>query len=84
MAPFAPETLLSFFAPTGHSAILLPSTLSRVSSYRADLLRRFLSGTYRTSPVSVVSLSPCRRHYPADVDPLFSQSAIAHPVFADI
>src|SRR5262245_43993900 len=23
--PFAPETLLSFFAPTGHSAILLPS-----------------------------------------------------------
>ena len=25
MTPFAPETLLSFFAPTGHSAILLPS-----------------------------------------------------------
>src|SRR5437867_10402648 len=59
--PFAPETLLSFIAPAGHSAILLPSALFRVSSYRTDLLPRFLSGAYRTSPVSIVSLLPCRR-----------------------
>jgi hypothetical protein len=57
--------------------------LSRVSSYRADLLRRFLAGAYRTSPVSVVSLSPCRRHYPAGVHYSFSQSEIIHAVFAD-
>jgi hypothetical protein len=55
--------------------------LSRVSGYRAALLRRFLSGAYRTSPVSVVSLSPCRRHYPAGVGRPFSQPAIAHSVF---
>ena len=56
--------------------------LSRVSGYRAKLLRRFLSGAYRTSPVSVVSLSPCRRHYPAGVVYPFSQCEIAHAVFA--
>ena len=57
--------------------------LSRVSGYRADLLRRFLSGAYRTSPVSIVSLSPCRRQYPAGVIYSFSQSEIAHAVFAE-
>ena len=56
--------------------------LSRVSSYRANLLRRFLSGAYRTSPVSVVSLSPCRRQYPAGVDYPVIQSEIVHAVFA--
>jgi hypothetical protein len=55
--------------------------LSRVSGYRTDLLRRFLSGAYRTSPVSVASLSPCHRHYPAGVGHPFSQPAIAHSVF---
>ena len=56
--------------------------LSRVSGYRAELLRRFLFGAYRTSPVSVVPLSPCRRHYPAGVVYPFSQCEIAHTVFA--
>jgi hypothetical protein len=55
--------------------------LSRVSSYRAELLQRFLSGAYRTSPVSVVSLSPCRRHYPAGVHYPFSHCEIVHAVF---
>ena len=59
-------------------------SLSRVSGYRADPLRRFLSGAYRTSPVSVVSLLPCRRHYPAGVDYPFSQPEIIHAVFAGL
>jgi hypothetical protein len=58
--------------------------LFRVSGYGADLLRRFLSGAYRTSPVSIVPLLPCRRHYPAGVDYPFSQSEIAHSVFAGL
>src|SRR3970040_2617171 len=53
---YSPSSLLRATPP---SCCLQP--LSRVRSYRADLLRRFLSGAYRTSPVSVVSLSPCRR-----------------------
>ena len=81
--PFAPETLLSFIAPTGHSAILLPSAPFPVSAVIGPiLLQRFLSGAYRTSPVSVVSLLPCRRQYPAGVNYLFSQSEIVHAVFA--
>ena len=68
----------------GHSAILLSSAPFPCVGYRAELLQRFLSGTYRTSPVSVVSLSPCRRHYPAGVCYLLSQSAIAHFVFTCI
>jgi len=76
---YSPSSLLRATPP---SCCLQP--LSRVSSYRANLLRRFLSGAYRTSPVSVVSLSPCRRHYPAGVDYPFNQCEIAHTVFADI
>ena len=76
---YSPSSLLRTTPP---SCCLQP--LSRVSSYRADLLQRFLLGTYRTSPVSVVSLSPCRRQYPAGVDYPFSQCEIAHTVFADI
>ena len=34
--PFAPSALPDFTAPTDHSAILLPSSPFRVSSYRAD------------------------------------------------
>ncbi len=82
---YSPSSLLRAAPP---SCCLHP--LSRVSSYRADLLRRFLSGAYRTSlpvlrqtgPVSVVSLSPCRRHYPAGVGYPFIQSEIVHAVFA--
>jgi len=74
---YSPSSLLRATPP---SCCLQP--LSRVSSYRANLLQRFLSGAYRTSPVSVVSLSPCRRHYPAGVDYPFSQFEIAHSVFA--
>ena len=55
-----------------------------VHSYRADLFQEFLPGAVRNSPVSIVSLSPCRRHYPAGVFYLFSQSAIAHLVFTRI
>ena len=68
-----------FLRATPPSCCLPP--LSRISGYRADLLRRFLSGAYRTSPVSVASLLPCRRHYPAGVGHPFSQPAIAHSVF---
>ncbi len=75
---YSPSSLLRATPP---SCCLQP--LSRVSSYRADLLRRFLSGAYRTSPVSVVSLSPCRRQYPAGVNYSFSQSEIIHAIFAD-
>jgi hypothetical protein len=74
---YSPSSLLRATPP---SCCLQP--LSRVSSYRANLLQRFLSGAYRTSPVSVVSLSPCRRHYPAGVDYPFIQSEIVHAVFA--
>jgi len=74
---YSPSALLRATPP---SCCLQP--LSCVSSYRADLLRRFLSGAYRTSPVSVVSLLPCRRHYPAGVVYPFSQCEIAHTVFA--
>src|SRR3989338_1250550 len=59
---YSPSALLRATPP---SCCLQP--LSRVSSYRADLLRRFLSWAYRTSPVSVVSMLPCRRQYPAGV-----------------
>ena len=83
--PFVPETLLSFIAITGHSAILLPFGPFPVSTVIGPtFFREFLLGAYRTSPVSVVSLLPCRRHYPAGVNYLFSQSEIAHAVFADI
>src|SRR3990167_8096751 len=76
---YSPSSLLRDTPP---SCCLRP--LSRVSSYRTDLLQRFLSGTYRTSPVSVVSLLPCRRQYPAGVSCPFSQSETAHPVFAEL
>src|SRR3989304_10132478 len=90
MAPFLPPHYQTSppLRATPPSCCLQP--LSRVSSYRANLLQRFLSGAYRTSlpvlrqtgPVSVVSLSPCRRHYPAGVVYPFSQCEIAHTVFA--
>jgi hypothetical protein len=44
------------------------------------LLQEFLPGTNRTSPVSIVSLLPCRRQYPAGVNYPLSQSEIAHIV----
>src|SRR3972149_10303273 len=76
---YSPSSLLRVTPP---SCCLLP--LSRVSSYRIDLLQRFLFGTYRTSPVSIVSLLPCRRHYPTGVNYPLSHSEIAHAVFTSI
>src|SRR6266568_1097927 len=61
----------------------LPSALSRVHSYRTDPSPGISPGASRTSPVSIVSLLPCRRQYPADVNYSLSQSEIAHIVFAD-
>ena len=70
------------YGPLRHPVAFDPFPVSAVIGPTCS--RRFLSGAYRTSPVSVVSLSPCRRHYPAGVDYPFSQSEIAHAVFADI
>ena len=80
--PFAPETLLSFLTTTGHSAILFAFALFPVSSViEPILLQEFLPGANRTSPVSIVSLLPCRRQSPAGVFYLLSHSEIAHSVF---
>src|SRR5918994_6802671 len=59
--PFAPSALPDFFAPTGHSAILFAFGPFPVSSYRADPSPGISPGASRTSPVSIVSLLPCRR-----------------------
>src|SRR5262245_21117329 len=83
--PFAPSALPDFLTTTGHSPILFafgPFPVSTVIG--PTLFREFLLGAYRTSPVSIVSLLPCRRQYPAGVNYPFSQSEIAHTVFADI
>src|SRR5882724_11192041 len=61
----------------------LPSALFPCVSYSADPSPGISPGAYRTSPVSIVSLLPCRRQYPAGVHYSFSQSEIIHAVFAD-
>jgi hypothetical protein len=67
----------------GHSAILLPFSPFPVSTVMGlTFFQEFLLGAYRTSPVSIVSLLPCRRQYPAGVNYPFSQSEIIHAVFA--
>ena len=71
--------LRRYYGPLRHPVCLRP--FSRVHSYRTDLPPRISPGASRTSPVSVVSLFPCRRHYPAGVGHPFSQPAIAHSVF---
>ena len=65
--PFAPRTLLRFIATTDPAATLSPSADFPVSPViRPTLLRRFLAGTRRVSPVAqyvlvtVLSLSPRR------------------------
>src|SRR5215475_3800389 len=69
-----------YYEPLRHPVAF--QSLFRVHSYRAYLLPRIFLGAYRTSPVSIVSLLPCRRHYPAGVSYFFSQCAIAHAAFA--
>ena len=82
--PFTPSALPDFSATTGHSAILLPFGPFPVSTVIGPTsLQEFLPGAYRTSPVSIVSLLPCRRHYPAGVNYPLGQSEIAHAVFAE-
>src|SRR3989338_7693373 len=75
---YSPSPLLRATPP---SCCLQP--LSRVHSYRAYLLPRVSPRASRASPVSIVSLLPCRRHYPAGVDYPLSQTAIAHSAFAE-
>ena len=58
--------------------------LSRVRSYRAYHSPRISPRAIRTSPVSIVSLLPCRRHYPTGVNYPLSHSEIAHAVFTSI
>src|SRR6516225_5040824 len=69
--PFAPRTLLRFIASTGPSATLSPSADFPGSPViRPTLLRRFLVGTRRASPVAqhvlvtVLSLPPRRGEQP--------------------
>jgi len=68
--------------PLRHPLAFGPFPVSTVIG--PTFLREFLPGASRTSPVSIVSLLPCRRHYPAGVVYPFSHSEIAHAVFADI
>src|SRR5436309_3359149 len=70
-----------YYEPLRHPVCLRP--FSRVHSYRTDPSPGISPGASRTSPVSIVSLLPCRRQYPADVNYSLSQSEIAHIVFAD-
>src|ERR1035437_3176290 len=72
--PFAPRTLLRFIANTDPSATLSPSIDFPVSSViRSTLLRLFLAGTRRASPVAwhvlvtVLSLPPRRDRDAASV-----------------
>ena len=71
-----------YYGPLRHPVAIRP--LSCVRSYRAYLFPKISPWGNRTSPVSIVSLLPCRRHYPAGVDHLFSQCEMAHAVFTDI
>jgi hypothetical protein len=74
---YSPSSLLR-----GHSAILFAFDPFPVSSVMEPiLLQEFPPGPNRTSPVSIVSLLPCRRQYPAGVFYLLSHSEIAHSVF---
>jgi len=72
--------LLSYYGPLRHPVAFGPFPVSSVIGPTS--LQGFLPGATRTSPVSIVSLLPCRRHYPAGVGSPFSHSEIAHAVFA--
>src|ERR1019366_9030216 len=81
--PFAPRTLLRFIATSDPSATLSSSTDFPGSPViRPTLLRRFLAGTRRASPVSSMSLSPCCRFHPAEVNNRVGQSSAIHAAFA--
>jgi hypothetical protein len=76
---YSPSSLLRAAPPSCcHSALFLCPQVIGPTSFRG-----FLLGAIRTSPVSIVSLLPCRRHYPAGVSYFFSQTEITHAVFAD-
>ncbi len=71
----------SLIRATPPSCCLRP--FSCVRSYRTYLFQGISPRASRTSPVSIVSLLPCRHHYPAGVIYSLSQSEIAHAVFAE-
>ncbi len=70
-----------YFGPLRHPLAFGPFPVSTVIG--PTFLREFLPGASRTSPVSIASLLPCRRPYPASVVYPFSQSGIAHDVFTE-
>src|SRR6516164_10670541 len=85
--PFAPQTLLRFIATTGPAATLPPSAVYPVLPViRLTLLRRFLAGTRRASPVpqcvlvTVPSLSPRRGEQP--YQSVFGRSCCLRPPVA--
>ncbi len=68
-----------YFGPLRHPLAFGPFPVSTVIGPTS--LQGFLLGASRTSPVSIASLLPCRRHYPAGVDYPLSQTEIVHTVF---
>ncbi len=70
-----------YYGPLRHPLAFGPFPVSSVIG--PTFLQGFLPGASRTSPVSIASLLPCRRHYPASVVYPFSQSEIAHDVFTE-
>ena len=71
-----------YYGPLRHPLAFGPFPVSAVIGPTS--LQGFLPGASRTSPVSIVSLLPCRRHYPAGVDYPLSQPEIAHAAFAEL
>ena len=69
-----------YYGPLRHPVAFSPFPVSTVIGPTS--LQGFLPGATRTFPVSIVSLLPCRHHYPAGVDYPFSQTEIAHAAFA--
>src|SRR5271166_2591923 len=85
--PFAPRTLLRFIATADPAATLSPSADFPVSPViRPTLLRRFLAGTRRASPVAwhalvtVLSLPP--RRGDQSCQSVFGWSCCLHPTVA--
>ena len=74
--------LLRYYGPLRHPPAFSPFPVSTVIG--PNFLQGFLLRARRTSPVSIVSLLPCRCHYPAGMDYPLSQSQIAHAVFTSL
>src|SRR5215469_13356424 len=81
--PFAPRTLLRLLATTDPAATLSSSADFPVSPViRPTLLRRFLAGTRRASPVAQHVLVTVPSLPPAEVNSRISQCSAAHAAFA--